>query len=79
MIIPSLFFDFGPGIVKGHSSWGGEKYNDTKDALFFLKTFKTSCKSTSVIKSQLKMITSVWKQNINIIKMYDYTININTY
>lgn len=59
MFLPSLFFDLGPGTVKEHSSCGGEKYNVTKDALFFLKTFKTSCKSTSVIKSQLKMIISV--------------------
>lgn len=37
MILPSLFFDFGPGTVKVHwlsSDW--EKYKDTNDALLFL-------------------------------------------
>lgn len=59
MTLPSLFFDFGPGIVKTHCpSSDGEKYRVTKDALFFLQTFKTWCKSTSVIKSQLRTIIS---------------------
>jgi len=63
MILPSLFFDFGPGTIKTLcSSWGGEKYKDTNDAFLFLKTFKTWCKSTSVIKSQLRTMTSVYKK-----------------
>lgn len=43
MVLPSLFFDFGPGTVKTHCSPGDddEKYNDTNEALLFLKTFKT--------------------------------------
>lgn len=58
--LPSLFLDLGPGTVKTHcSSFDGEKYKETNDALFFLYTFKTSCKSISVIKSQLKTMTSV--------------------
>lgn len=37
MALPSLFFDFGPGVVNTHcSSCDGEKYKDTSDALFFL-------------------------------------------
>lgn len=35
--LPSLFFDLGPGRVKTHcSSFGGEKYRDTNEALLFL-------------------------------------------
>jgi len=60
MTLPNLFFDLSPGTVKIHcSSCDGEKYKDTKDALLFLYIFKTWCKSTSVIKSQLRTMTSV--------------------
>lgn len=37
MILPSLFFNFGPGTVKAYwLSCDGEKYKDTNDALLFL-------------------------------------------
>lgn len=60
MTLPCLILDLGPGTVKTHcSSFDAEKYKETNDALFFLYTFKTLCKSTSVIKSQLRTMTSV--------------------